>query len=105
MTFLEIVKDHGWNIKQLEDLRLRATNVFLCSTGFVLLVPQGDVVYMVSAAVDDKYTRDMWRFIRDTLNNRQQPIYTQYDRNYDILFKASQRYGGIAILENIVLFK
>ena len=105
MTFLEIVKEHGWNTQQLEKLRLEATSVYLCSTGFVLLVPRNDVVHMVSAAIDDKYTRGMWRYIRDIVHNRQQPIYTQYDRNYDILFKASQRYGGIALPDNIVLFK
>ena len=105
MTFLEIVKDHGWSPIRLGQLRLRSTSFMLCDTGFAMIIPNGDYDLMVSAAVDDKYTRGMWHFIRDTIMNRQRPIHTQYHRNYDILFKASQRYGGIALPDNIVLFK
>lgn len=106
MTFLEIVKDHGWDEATLDEQRRNAYKFQLFETGFVMLTyrHQEDVFVMTAAAVDDEYTRGMWRFIRTLLTNRQCPIVTQYERNYEKLMKASQRYGAIALENNIVIF-
>lgn len=106
MTFLEIVEDHGWDAATLEEQWDTAIDSYLCDTGFVMITyrHQEDVFVMTAAAVNDEYTRGMWRFIRTLLKDRKCPIVTQYERNYDKLMKASQRYGAIALENNIVIF-
>jgi hypothetical protein len=105
MTFSEIVEDHGWDTRELVLLKYKAVKYRLFNTGFVMLIPKDDKGYvMISAAVDDIYPREMWRYIRSILLTRELPIVIQYVRNYDKLFKASQRYGAIALDNNIVYF-
>ncbi len=105
MTFSEIVKDHGYDTDLLESAKQTALHYENFGTGFVMVhtVATGEDV-VTAMAVGDVYPRPMWRYIRSMLKNRQRPIVIQYVRNFDKLFKASQRYGAIALDDGIVIF-
>ncbi len=105
MTFSEIVEDHNEDVHRLLEAKETAIHYENFGTGFVMVhtVSTGEDV-VTAMAVDDVYPRPMWRYIRSMLINRQRPIVIQYVRNFDKLFKASQRYGGIALDNGIVVF-
>jgi len=106
MNFLALVEDHGWDKTLLLLDRYNSTLYREFDEGFVMVVtdPTGKWDILVATSIDDKHSMDMWRVIRNILNHRKRPIVTQYERNFDKLFKASKRYGGIAYPEGIVVF-
>lgn len=104
MNFLEIVNEHGWDIQDIVMQRHRASVYREFDAGFVMLVPHEDIDILIAASYNDEHSMDMWRVIRSLLKSRTRPIITQYERNFDKLFKASQRYGGIARQNGIVIF-
>lgn len=105
MNFLEMIDNHGWDRQELVVMRYHASIYREFTDGFVMLVPTADESdILVAASKDDIHSMNMWRVIRSILKARTRPIITQYERNFDKLFKASQRYGGIAKHDGIVIF-
>lgn len=105
MTFSEIVEDAEWNLIDLIELKNQSDFYMECDVGFVMRIPEKHGTYrIISHAIGDDYNNKMWRTISMLLKSRQGPTYMQFIRNYDRLFKASQRYGSIALFDGIVLF-
>lgn len=106
MDFLALVEIHGWDTQDLLLQRYHASVYLEFDVGFVMLVPHDDlgIDVLVATSTNDNHSMEMWRVIRTLLMSRPRPILTQYERNYDKLFKASKRYGAKALEDNIVIF-
>ena len=104
MNFLALVDAHGWDRQDLTLQRHHSTIYREFDEGFVMLVPGDDFDILVTTSLGDNHSMDMWRVIRSILKTRTRAIITQYERNFDKLFKASKRYGGIALHDGIVIF-
>lgn len=106
MDFLTLVKDHGWDKHELLLHRHNSSIYREFSDGFIMLVPSLNEKFdlLIATSIGDNHSMDMWRVIRSILKGRTRPVITQYERNYEKLFKASKRYGAIAADDNIVIF-
>lgn len=103
--FSEIVEDHKLPLFKMYGLKARAESYEEFGNGFVMLVPEANGNFrLLTAAFNNKYNNSMWRHIRTQLKRRKGPTYMQFTANYDILYKASKRYGGIELFDGIVLF-
>ena len=104
MDFLSLIEAHGWDKQDLLLQRFHSSIYREFPEGFVMLVPGVDFDLLVATSDNDNHSMDMWRVIRSILKTRTRPVITEYERNYDKLFKASQRYGAKALKDNIVIF-
>jgi hypothetical protein len=104
--FLTLVDNHGWDRQELLLHRYHSSVYQEFDEGFIMLVPSDDnkLDVLIATSLGDSHSMDMWRVIRDLLKNRKRTIVTQYERNFDKLYKASKRYGGIAYPDGIVVF-
>ena len=104
MDFLSLIEAHGWDKQDLLLQRFHSSIYREFPEGFVMLVPGEDLDILVATSEGDNHSMDMWRVIRSILKTRTRAVITQYERNFDKLFKASKRYGGIALSDGIVIF-
>ena len=104
MDFLSLIEAHDWDKQDLLLQRWHSTIYREFPEGFVMLVPGEDFDILVATSEGDNHSMDMWRVIRSILKTRTRAVITQYERNFDKLFKASKRYGGIALSDGIVIF-
>ena len=103
--FSQVVEDHCWDLTELTELKLRASEYHEFDIGFVMLVPEAHGTFrLISAAINDDYNNGMWRCLSRILKRRQGPTYMQFTKNYDRLYQASKRYGSIELFDGIVLF-
>ncbi len=104
--FLTLVNNHGWDRQELLLHRYHSSEYHEFDDGFIMLVPSdvNDLDVLIATSFEDNHSMDMWRVIRSILKNRKRTVVTQYERNFDKLYKASKRYGGIAYPDGIVVF-
>ena len=103
--FSKVAEAHGLDLTYALYLKARASEYHEFDNGFVMLVPDANNKFrLISASMDDHYSTSMWRVIRTLLKRRTGPTYMQFTKNYDILYKASKRYGAIVLFDGIVLF-
>lgn len=103
--FSRVVKDHNIDYAKALELKARASLYEEFDNGFVMLVPEANGSFrLISAALNNEYSHSMRRLISRTLKRRTGPTYLQFTDNYEVLYKASKRYGGIELFDGIVLF-
>ena len=104
--FSRVVDDHFYGEhKRLQELRDRSSFYEEFDVGFVMLVPENNNQFrLIAGAIDNDFNVGMFKCISKLLRCRQGSIYIQFTANYERLFKASKRYGGIQVVDGIVLF-
>jgi hypothetical protein len=56
---------------------------------------------IITAAKDNKFSKEQWRILRDTLIKRVKPIRIQSDPNNPALVKGAARFGGVFVEDEI----
>ena len=68
---------------------------------YFFLAGKSDMI--ITAAKNDRYSKDHWRILRDTLIHRTKPIRIESDKDNNVLIRGAKKFGGFFLGTEIVM--